>query len=331
MKKRIAITGGSGHIGNVVCRVLLQQGYTVRALVHQDARSLQGLELECIHGDILNPDALDQLMQGCSVVIHCAARISIHGDPDGQVFRTNTEGPRHLLDAARRNGIRRILHLSSVHAVMEIPLDEPFDERRPYKNEQAFAYDHSKAVGEQIMLQAAASGDIDIIILRPSAVIGPFDFKPSELGKALLDFYHGKIPLLPPGGYDFIDVRDVAASIVSALEHGQSGQIYLLSGQYHSMKELAKRIHDVSGVRVPSFSLSYAVMKRLLPVVQLYSRITHSAPVYTLESITALSHGHPKMDHSKATRELGHRCRPLEESLRDFYSWQQDHQSVSCL
>lgn len=328
MKTRIAITGGSGHIGNVICRLLLSRGYRVRVLVHQDSRSLNDLDVECIQGSILHAGDLDKLMQGCDCVIHCAAMISIHGDPDGRVFHTNTDGTRHVLDAAVRNGLSRILHLSSVHAVMEVPLNEPFDESRPYKTQKAFAYDYSKAVGEQLMLAGGRRHQIDIVILRPSAVIGPFDFKPSEMGKALLDFYHEKIPLLPPGGYNFVDVRDVASSIVAAIDKGRAGEIYLLSGQYYSLQQLAACIRTLCGVRIPKLTLPFILLNVLLPFVKLYSLLTHSAPLYSKESITALYHGHPGMDHGKATRELGHRCRPIEESLHDFFTWNRDHQAI---
>lgn len=133
MNKIIAVTGASGHIGNVVCRLLLDQGYRVKALYHSDFRSLKGLNVESLCGDVLNKVDLAQLMEGCDVVINCAAIISIHGDPTGIVFKTNTDGPANVLEAAYKQGVKRLIHISSVHAVEEQPRSLPFDEKRHYK------------------------------------------------------------------------------------------------------------------------------------------------------------------------------------------------------
>ena len=325
---RIAVTGASGHIGNVVCRSLVLHGYRVRAMYHRDTRPLEGVDAERAQGDILNPEDVTRLLDGCDAVIHCAAIISIDGDPTGMVFRTNTEGPRNVLDAARQTGIRRIVHVSSVHAVTELPHSEPYDETRPYKGKQHPAYDYSKATGEQILREGVRDTGIDLVIVRPSAVLGPYDFKPSKLGAALLDFYHQRIPLLPEGGYDLVDVRDVAHSTIAALEHGRSGEAYVLSGMYFDFRKLARVIGEVTGKRVPQRVIPYVVLKAMLPFVRLQSAITGAAPSLTRESIDAVKYGHPRMDHGKARLELGHDVRPLEDTLRDFYAWQKEHHKL---
>jgi dihydroflavonol-4-reductase len=317
----IVVTGASGHIGNVVCRLLLDKGYRVRALYMSSKESLAGLPVDFFRCDILNPGDLDELMQDSDAVIHCAAQISIHGDPDGMVFKTNVEGTRNVLKAAQINRVRRLIHISSVHAVEELPHDVPFDESRPYKTNSAPAYEYSKAVAEQLVLEAGKQGAMEVVILRPGSVLGAFDFKPSEIGKALLDFYQEKIPALPPGGYDFADVRDVARTIVNAVEKGRNCEVYNITGKYHSMHAFARLIHEVTGKKVPSVVLPYSFLRFCLPFISLYGRITGTPPLFTRQSIDVLKHGHPAMDHSKASDELGHSCRPLSESLRDFYNW----------
>ncbi|MEZ4894133.1 MAG: NAD-dependent epimerase/dehydratase family protein [Saprospiraceae bacterium] len=319
--KSIAVTGASGHIGNVVCRLLAEKGYDVKAMFNRDPRGLDDLPVTKIQGDILSREDLSRFVSGCEVVIHCAAVISINGDPDGRVFKTNTEGTKLMKELAELHQVKKIIHISSVHAVQEYPLSGVFDENRPYKTEQDFRYDYSKAKAEQILLQNKSSSKTQIVILRPSAVIGPFDFKPSELGKALLDFYHQKIPVLPPGGYNFVDVRDVASSIFSAIENGKDREIYNLSGRYYSMAQFAKVIQLVSGQKVPKMVLPFWVLQALLPFVKWYSRFIGAAPSFTKESIHALKSGHPNMDNSKAAKNLNHAVRPLEESIRDFYNW----------
>lgn len=324
----IAVTGASGHIGNAVCRMLVGQGYRVRAMYHRDPRPLAGIQVDRVRGDILNPADVARLLEGCDAVIHCAAIISIDGDPTGMVMRTNTEGPQNVLAAARQAGVKRIVHLSSVHAVTEIPHDQPYDEQRPYKGKGDAVYDYAKATGEQVLREGVKDADIGLVILRPSAVLGPYDFKPSKLGAALLDFYHQRVPLLPAGGYDLVDVRDVARSTVAALEHGRPGEVYVLSGRYVEFTALAREIGAVTGRRMPRRVIPHGILRVMLPLVRLQAALTGAAPSLTRESIDAVRHGHPRMDNGKARRELGHQVRPLAESLRDFYAWYNEQQHL---
>lgn len=320
---RVAVTGASGHLGNVVCRVLVEQGHAVRALVRADHRALNGVPVELVPGDVLDGESLRRLCAGCEAVVHCAAVISTDGDPTAVVHHTNTQGPLNLWDAARACGVRRYVHVSSVHAVTELPHSDPYDESRPYKVDGT-AYDRSKSAAEQALRERAQADAMELVVLRPSAILGPYDSKPSKMGAALLDFYNGKVPVLPPGGYDLVDVRDVARSVVAAITHGRPGEVYLLSGAYCTMKELAQCIAQVTGRRMPQRVLPFGLLRALLPVVRLWAWLTRSAPSFTREAIEALRNGHPRMDSSKAQRELAHRARPLLQTLRDFYSWQQE-------
>jgi dihydroflavonol-4-reductase len=325
---KIAVTGANGHIGNVVCRKLVEQGYQVRAMYHTDKRSLKDVEVELIEGDILQINDVNRLVQDCEAVIHCAGIISIHGDPDGRVFKTNTEGPRHLLQAAKHAGVKRIVHMSSVHAVKEIPHHLPFDESRPHKTQMDPVYDFSKATGEQILLKGCVGSSTEIIVLRPSSVVGPFDFKPSLLGAALIEFYFQKIPFLPQGGYDFVDVRDVAQAAVNAIHLGRNGEVYNLSGTYYTFKKFARVIQKVTGKKVPQRVIPYKLLRAILPLVTWYARWTKTIPALTRESIDAVYFGHPQMDHAKAKKELHFSCRALEETLHDFYIWQKEQGKI---
>jgi len=324
----VGVTGASGHLGNVVCRTLLERGFRIRVLHRNDIRPFENLNAEHVKGDVLDLNAVDRFVSGCDFVIHCAAVISIHGDPTGIVFKTNTEGPKNIAEACIRHKIKRLIHVSSTHAVMELPFETPFDETRPYKQKGAFAYDFSKATGEQLMLNYFRNGKLDGLVVRPSSVIGPFDFRPSELGKALLDFYNRKIPVLPPGGYNFIDVRDISVTIVNALDKGRCGEVYLLSGSYYSMRDFAKVVQEVSGKKVPKWVMPFWFLKMILPFVKLYGKIKKANPVFTIEAITALKLGHPNMVNEKAKKELGLTCRPLKETIADFYAWNKERNVI---
>src|SRR6187402_824134 len=152
MSKTIAVTGASGHIGNVLCRALLEKGYRVKAQYYSNSKSLEGLALETIQGDVMNDETLQTLMQGADVVIHCAAVISLHGDPTGIVFKTNTEGTEKVFSIAQKSGVKKMIHISSTHAVKDFPLSEIYTEDRPYKTKDNYVYDYSKAKSEQFLL-----------------------------------------------------------------------------------------------------------------------------------------------------------------------------------
>lgn len=321
---KVAVTGASGHIGNVICRALLKEGFSVKALFNSDKRALEDLDLDLIKGSVLDFNTLCTLTEDCDVVINCAAVISINGDPTGNVFKTNTEGPELLLRAALQKGVKRIIHLSTVHAVTELPHSEPYDETRPYKTKNASVYDHSKARGEQILLEGSFGKGIEVVIVRPSCVIGPFDFKPSKMGAALLDFKNGKVPFLPCGGYDMVDVRDVADTIVRSIALAKDREIFLLSGKYYDFRSFAAEIGKVTGQKMPGTVLPCWFLRLILPFASLYFKVTGMSPSLTRESIDAIEHGHPAMNNAKAIDQLKHVVRPLETTLKDFFEWQSE-------
>lgn len=318
---KIAVTGASGHLGNTVCRVLLEQGFSVNALYNSDKNALYDLQVNAIQGSVLNQESLTDFLQGCDAVIHCAAIISINGDPTGIVHKTNTEGPKNIAEVSKKLGVKKIIHVSSVHAVLEHPFDSPFDETRAHKQQGSYAYDYSKARGEQLLFETTKNSKTQAVVVRPSLIIGPYDFKPSEIGKALLDFYRGKIPALTAGGYNYIDVRDVANSIVAALEKGRNGEIYHLTGNYYTVKDLAETVKKVTGKKVPGMVLPFWILKMSLPFIRMQSKLTGAAPVFTREALDALKYGHKNMVSTKAQYELGHTFRQLEESVADYYEW----------
>ncbi len=324
---KVAVTGASGHLGNVICRLLLEQGHQVKGLVFQDKRSLQDVAIQRISGSLFDRQALLNLLKDCEVLIHSAALISIHEDPLGKVLETNITGTRNIIESCAQVGLKRLVYISSTHAVKALPLDEEFTEARPYKTKSDFPYDYSKAECEKLVLQAKEQYNLEVLVLRPSSIVGPFDFKPSELGKALLDLLDRKIPALPEGGHNFVDVRDVAQTAIQSLTQGVSGEIYLTTGKYYSLKELGQLVEKTTSVKTPRLMLPFWLMTLLLPLVKIYGKLKGSAPLFTKASLVALKEGHPYMDASKARKDLNHQSRPLEESIVDFYAWQTQRKS----
>jgi nucleoside-diphosphate-sugar epimerase len=318
---KVAVTGATGHLGNVVCRILVDKGHEVQALYRSESSALDGLDLTLHKGDLSDKKSLEDLMAGCDYVVHSAGLISISGGQDGLVDKVNVEGTRNVLETAIKCGLKKIIHISSVHALVPPNYNTPMNENHIYKSERDYAYDYSKVRGEKIMLKAFKEGKIEGCVIRPSLITGPFDFRPSEIGKGLIDYRNEKIPVVPPGGFDFVDVRDVAKSIVSAITKGQNGEAYMISGQYISMKELTLFIKKAAGVKVPKRVLPFWVMRTSLPFVKVYGKVRGAAPIFTKESIAALKNGHPNIDSSKAKDHLGYSSLPVLETLKDFYEW----------
>ncbi|MBK6930374.1 MAG: NAD-dependent epimerase/dehydratase family protein [Saprospirales bacterium] len=317
----IALTGASGRIGNVLVRRLLEAGHQLRILQRRDSPALAGLPLQRVQGDLLDPAALSDLARGSEVLVHLAALISIHGARHGRVWQVNVDGTKKVLEACLRQGVRRVVCFSSVHAFSDFPLDGAFDETRPLALDSRMAYQRSKAEALALAMRFAAGRGLEVLALCPTSVIGPGDYGPSLSGQMLIDFYRRKIPLLVPGGFDWVDVRDVAQAAEAALTRGRNGEAYLLSGVYARMPEFARLVETVTGKAVPKYVAPNGLIRLGLPFVAVYARLTGTRPLYTGEALDALQYGSNRISSEKARRELGFSARPLEETVADSYTW----------
>jgi dihydroflavonol-4-reductase len=320
---KIAITGASGHLGSALVHELVKKHCEIKALVKDDARSLEGLPVEIIPGDVLHAATLQNLMRGSDALIHCAAVISVNGDPGGIVHRTNVEGTKLVMEVAKLSGIKRVIHISSIHAYEQTPSFETLDECRKMVNEKAFAYDRSKKAGQEIALSMNQRG-MEVLVMNPTSIVGPFDFKPSKIGKVIIDLYTGRLPFIIDGGFDFCDCRDVADAIVNGLTMGMPGENYLLSGKWHSLKQLAAMLSVVSGKKIKPFAFSPIAGNAGLPLVKSIAFITNKEPLYTKEALEALFKGNRCISSAKAIKELNYSVRPFEETVRDGFHWFQN-------
>jgi dihydroflavonol-4-reductase len=204
----VAVTGATGHLGGHLVRALLEAGHRVRVLQREDLRNLDGLDLERVRGELADATALDRAVGGVEVAFHLAGRISIRSRDDAELTRTNVDGVRAIAGACRRNRVRRLVHFSSIHAFRAGPPSEVIDERGPDSDVPgADPYDRSKARGQKVILEAVQAG-LDAVIVNPTGVIGPLDFKPSRMGGVLDDLRRGRMPGLIQGGFNWVDARD---------------------------------------------------------------------------------------------------------------------------
>ncbi len=316
----IAVTGANGHVGVNLCKALLDQGHEVRAFTHKNSQGLKNLAVKIYKGDLLAKESISPFLTAAEVVFHLAAKISITGDPDGMVNRINVEGTKNLIEVAIRCNVRKFIHFSSIHAFKQYPLDQSLDETRPLVSGEGFAYDRSKAEGERAVMASVNQG-LNALVLSPTAIIGPADPEPSLTGQAVLDLYHRKIPALVPGGYDWVDVRDVVAAAISSIENGRKGEKYLLSGHWHSIKELSGLIRQHTKKKTVMTVLPFWSARIGLPFISLFSKMTGTQPLYTSESLTIIKEGNRLISNNKAKQELGFDPRPLSDSLRDMLVW----------
>lgn len=318
---KIALTGAAGHLGAAILQELAKRNIPVKALFrNNDLRSIEGLSVEVVKGDLMDRDILETLMLDCDTIIHCAAIISINGDPTGIVHRTNVEGTRLVIDQALKSGIKRFIHISSIHAYQQQPAFETLDEQRSVVTQNSFAYDRSKLAGQQVALAANGHG-MEVIVVNPTSIIGPYDFKPSRMGRVIIDLYKGRLPFIFNGGFDFCDCRDVAAATVNAINMGIAGQSYMLGGKWYHLEQLISFISKASGKKINTVSLPRPVGSMGLPIVKLIGYIQNKEPLYTNEALEALFNGNRYISSAKAMTELNYTIRPLEETIYDTFHW----------
>ncbi len=317
---KVAVTGASGHIGVNLCRELVKQGHTVKALVHQNTESLQGIPLETVKGDLRDRASLTALVQKSDTVIHLAAAISIQGNRTGDLFDINVEGTRRILEATQNAYVKRFIHFSTIHALEQSPFDRVLDENRPLALKDKMAYSRSKAWAEKAVLEETERG-LDIVILSPTAVIGPFDFGPSLMGRALILLALGKLPALVPGGYDWVDVRDVVNATLEAMEKGKKGERYLLPGHWKTLEQISELVSTITDRRPRRITCPNWLARFGLPLINLYCSLYDTEPLYTRDSLYTLRMSHKNISHQKAAEFLGYRPRPFEETLKDTLDW----------
>jgi dihydroflavonol-4-reductase len=260
------------------------------------------------------------------VVFHLAGYISIR-ETDPLCEKINVRACVNLVKAATVTGIKKIIHFSSIHAFQEKPFAAELNESRPLTIASHVSYDHSKAMGQKIMMESSTSR-LEIVVLNPTAILGPCDFKPSLLGSALIRFYKGEIPALIPGGYNWVDVRDVCAAAINAIESGTPGSCYLLGGSWQSLGNLALEIHRLGGHKAPWPEIPAWMAYLGAPVINLQARMTKKEPLYTAVSLHTLFNSHRNISIAKAESALGFRPRPFHETLSATMTWFRDNHYI---
>jgi dihydroflavonol-4-reductase len=318
----ILVTGSAGHLGNVLVRELVARGEAVRALLlpGEDPTPLNDLAVERCEADILDYPALSDAFLGIDTVYHLAGMISILPGKNPLLGAVNVLGTRNVIHASLAYGVRRLIYTSSIHALRRIPHGVTVDESVPFDPEAAIsAYDHSKAQASLEVLKAISLG-LDAVIVCPTGVIGPYDFRLSEMGHIILGCLERKPQLYVDGAYDFVDVRDVAQGLILANQRGRQGETYILSGEQLTVRRLLDTIKWITGKQFLRVRIPFRLAQWAAHATPMYYRLTKTKPRFTPYSLETLA-SNSVISFDKSKRELGYSPRPLHESLADTIHW----------
>jgi len=317
------ITGAAGHLGNVLVRELLLKNEKVRALIlpGEDTSSLEGLDVEMMEGDILNKKDINRACEGVDFVYHMAALVAITQDKEHLLRRVNVEGTRNVIEAVLNNGVKRMIYTSSIHALERPPEGVTINEQLHFDPQNpSGAYDRTKAEASLAVLDAIKNQGLDAVIVCPTGVIGPFDFKRSEMGEVILSWMKRKPSISMQGRFDFVDVRDVAKGHILAKEKGISGETYLISGEHVEISSVRQWVQSVVGIKTHEIKFSAPIAYLVAPLAEIYYRITKTRPKFTRYSVETLQ-SNSKISSAKAQKELGYQHRNFMETIKDTVQW----------
>ena len=323
MEKTYLVTGACGHLGGTLVRLLERTGAQVRGLRLPSEQARDRAHVTYYPGDVRDRDSLRPLFRGLAgrevVVFHTAAIVDISGEVTPQMVDVNVNGTKNILALCREYGVKRLVYVSSVHAIPEKDGCAVLREVDSFSPQQVTGgYAKTKAEATQAVLDAAAQG-LDAVVVHPSGILGPFDGTGNHLVQLVKEYAGGKLPACVKGGYDFVDVRDVAAGCLAAAEKGRSGQCYILSNRHYEVKEVLAMAKTLChGRRLPVLPMWMAQAAE--PLLGWVARVKKQRPLYTKYSLYTLR-SNDRFDHGKATAELGYRPRDLRQTVRDTLRW----------
>lgn len=312
----VFVTGASGFIGSHVARALAAEGYRVRALVRRAGAQVEGAQI--VSGDLTRAGELVRAMRGCQFLVHCAALYSFAPRDRSMMQRVNVAGTAAVLEAARVAGVQRAVVTSSGSTVGPAKNGIAATEKMHAFDAGGSAYHRSKLEQER----AALAARVPVVLLLPSAPVGPGDWKPTPTGRLVLDFARGRIPARPSGGgLNLVAVEDVASAHVAALRHGTPRERYLIGGENLSFDQLWELLAEVTGRRAPTFRLPHVVALTAGVLDELRCRIVpRSEPAVPLEGVR-MAREHMYVDCSKAKQELAYRAGSVRGALARAVAW----------
>ena len=321
--RKALVTGATGFIGANVARLLVERGEDVRVLVRptSDRGNLAGLPVEIAVGDLRDGEAVRRAVRGCARVFHVAADYRFWARDARELYRNNVDGTIHVMDACLGEGVERVVYTSTVGTIGLAALPAPCDETTQLRDGQLTShYKRSKLEAERAVLAFAARG-LPVVVVNPSAPVGPWDAKPTPTGQIVVDFVRGKLPAIVDTGLNVVHVRDVAEGHLLAAERGRIGERYILGNRNMTLAEILAQLSEITGIPAPRLRLPYAVAWTAGAVSTAVSTwITHRPPAVALEAVR-MARRRMFFDPAKAVRELGLPQTPVRAALEDAVAW----------
>lgn len=321
------VTGSTGLLGSNLVHQLVKSGYEVRALARsreKAAKLLDGSGAEIVIGDMENVAGFAAELKNVDVLFHTAAYFREYygpGDHWGTLERINVTATIQLLEAAQRQGVKKVIYVSSSGVIGRTKDGRPGDESTPPDNMTLQnLYFKSKVAAEAAIAEFSKSHHLPIIQILPTAMFGPRDSAPTTMGRIVLDFLEGKLPAIPPGGFSVVDARDVAQGMIQAVEKGKNGEHYLLSHSPLTMADIVEVLSKVTGIPGPTLRIPYPAALAFAWFSETRARLTGVPSAVTINGVRTLHAGN-SVHADKAKRELGATFRPFEDTLRDEVEW----------
>ena len=324
-KTTYIVTGALGHVGRTVVMQLLENGCRIRGFAVLSERDVKDKPpIDMFYGDVCDKTSMTPLFAGLNnekvIVIHTAGIVSIASRYNQKVYDVNVNGTRNIVELCVENDVKKLVHVSSVHAIPELANGETISEVSEFDPEKVHGlYAKTKAAATQIVLDAAKQG-LNASVIHPSGILGPYDPGYNHLTQLILDYVDGRLSACVTGGYDFVDVRDVAACIIQCTEKGRRGECYICSNKYIKVSELMQYLHEITGLRKIRVVLPMFFAKLTAPFAELYYKILKQKPLFTSYSLYTLS-SNSNFSRAKADSELTPKRHTIKETLEDTINW----------
>ena len=325
MYTKYLITGGSGFLGSTLLEALKDSPAEIRALILENdplADALPG-HVQKIYGDVCDAASLEPFFAQAdedTCVIHCAGIVSVASNPGQKIYDVNLGGTQNILRLCREKGVGKLVHVSSVHAIPEKPKGTEITEETHFSPDLVQGdYAKSKAMATALVLEAAEAG-LNASLVFPSGIIGPNDRGEGSISQLLLSYLSGKLPLAVKGGYDFVDVRDVAAGILACTKQGLPGHGYILSGHYASIQDILEAAKNAASIRKKVGFLPIKLARLVAPFYEKWCLLRRLPLFFTPYAVGVLD-SNGRFSRKAAESVLGFKPRSLESSIRDMVLW----------
>ncbi len=325
--KKIVITGATGHLGYALVQELLSRNVRPRLLIRKPSDLYKDQDIEFAYGDVTDFESLLKAFEGADVVYHLAGIIDIEGGMDDKVAEINVNGTKNVVKACQMCHVRRLIFMGSVDTYPALPGNLEMEEiwyYDPHILEGTYA--KTKALATQYVLNNTGIDGLETIVLQPSACLGPYDFKISSIGVLVRMYMGRRMPItMNFGGYNFVDVRDVAIACANAAEKGRSGECYILSGEKHTVDEFMKLMAKAAHRRPLKLKVTKAFCSWIAPLAEFYYDAANKPALLTPYSVRKICEN-CNFSHAKATKELDFNPRPLLDTIKDMMDWIDEHE-----